>query len=232
MKTTMIAAALALAAAAPARADETESPVSQILLPLPSVLKTAPAPQDDGGRVDLSRGLDLYRVGNPWSGHSAFLLGVKRMSDKDWKPVEQQFEMAWLNDFLLPQWPFSLAFDVRFSLGVDTQEAAGVSLDTTGTSLEMNFGVRKVMEQGRFRPFIGAGLSLNRSSGKVEIGSLSASDAGVGLGGWADAGFYYTMSKGFVLGFEVAYSTASVRFDTDSVDGGGLHVGFSIGGQF
>ena len=191
--------------------------------------------------AELASAQDTYRDPYPytsyyneqWTGHSNLFMGFKNLDKDDWGTLDRQIEIAWLNDFRAKDWPVSMAIDFRIAFSGDTEDFGGTDIELDATTIELNIGVRKIfMEKTKIRPFVGAGLSLQRASASFEFGSASASESGVGIGYWMDAGVYIAMSRGFMLGLELSYSQAEVDMDGTDVQAGGFQVGFSLGGHF
>ena len=170
------------------------------------------------------------------TGNVNFFVGQKSLSSSDWEPVEKQGEFGAVMSFGQKTWPVSIAVDVLVS--TDDQDAFDPFIGNytlTGTTYEVDFGVRKVWGKARTRPYIGAGLALLGASAEIESGGASIDGDDSAVGFWADAGIFWRLGSHFNLGLDVRYSDADVDLDFGSglvatdVGAGGFSYGLLLG---
>lgn len=166
-----------------------------------------------------------------WSGNVNGTIGGKWLESSDWAPVENQLEVGVEVDFRPPQWPFNLAFGVSGSAAEKDVNTSFGTLTATGTTAELDFGIKKIWEPpSQVRPFIGGGLAI--ISGKFEgedLSGFSVSEEDSGVGVWAGGGVYVTLARHFNIGAEIKYSYAKITLFGVDTNAGGFHAGAFFG---
>jgi len=166
-----------------------------------------------------------------------FIVGLKSLDGEDWAPVEDQqmfaAEMSWgTTDF-----PVYFVSDV---IGTATQEDTPsfdplfgpFSVTTTGTTFEMDFGVRKIWEVGTFRPYLGGGVGIMIGYYKAEFLNYTSDDADATLGPWLGGGMYWRLGPHFNLGLSARWSQGIIDLFGANADTGGLQYGLLVGFGF
>lgn len=190
--------------------------VAAVLLALPAAAPASAAPAEFTGEVN-------------------FLIGEKSLEENDWAPVEDQgmiaVEMSWAGT----DWPVHIATDI---IGTAAQEDTAyfdpyfgpLYLDVTGSTIEMDFGVRKIWEIGNFHPYIGGGIGMIIGAIDVDFGYLGSDDeSDAAIGPWAGGGMFWRLGSHFNLGFSLRWSQGDVEIAGVDVDAGGLQYGFLLG---
>ena len=168
------------------------------------------------------------------TGQVNFFLGQK-MLESDWDPVDEQGEFGVVMTFGQPDWPVHIAADVLGSTdeGEIFDPLVG-EIDVTGSTFELDAGVRKIWSKDKVHPYLGGGLALVH--GKVELdssfGDADGDDEGVGV--WLGGGIFWRLGQRFNIGGDLRWSTADLEPDVAGVtvgelDAGGLHVGLLLG---
>jgi Outer membrane protein beta-barrel domain len=170
------------------------------------------------------------------TGNVNFFLGQKSLSSSDWEPVEKQGEFGAVMSFGEKSWPISIAVDVLLSAAEeDAFDPFLGSYTITGTTYEVDFGVRKVWGKAATRPYIGGGLAVIGAGAELDNGlaSVDADDSAVGF--WADAGIFWRLGSHFNLGLDLRYSDADVDLDfgaglvAQDIGAGGFSYGLLLG---
>jgi len=187
-----------------------------------------------------------------------FLLGAKALDSEDWDPGEGQGELAVMTTFGPEKWPVQIALDLLGTGTSDetfrqsTLEGSVRGFSLTQSTVEFDFGVRKIWQKGKARPFVGGGIAsiwatqerLLRSppgfGGRdpflperpdiLPFGVVSDTDNGVG--GWIDGGIFWRLTRRFNLGLEARLSGAKVTLHGEEVQAGGSHFGLVLGFGF
>lgn len=162
-----------------------------------------------------------------WDGNTNFFLGGKTLDKNEWEPVEEQGEFGIMVDFGKEEWPAHIAIDLMVSA---TEEQVGWVI-VEGSTVELDFGVRKPFDFGNMHPFVGGGLGI--MSGYYEIVGFGSCE-GSGGGVWADAGIYWTLGQSFNLGFDARVSSSETEYTcsgggTVDANTGGGHFGLLLG---
>lgn len=164
-------------------------------------------------------------------GHVNFFLGQKSLDSDDWAPIDDQFEFGAVMSFGQDAWPVHIAVDVLASVG---QEDLGGGT-FTGSTFEVDAGVRKIWKKGKTLPYVGAGVSVVGAAAKLETPFGDTDGDGSGFGFWAGGGVFWRLGERFNIGLDVRYSDAKVDLDFGSgvvardVNAGGLQYGLLLG---
>lgn len=161
-----------------------------------------------------------------WIGHANFFLGQKQLKNSDWDPVDNQTEFGAEVAWGKKAWPILIATDVFGSANEKTE--LGTKL--TGSSSEIDLGIRKIWVSKKIHPYIGGGVG--QISAKAEIddpffGSASVDDSAIGF--WFGGGVFWRLGHRFNIGFSGRWSQAKVTFTGTDVEAGGLHAGLLLG---
>ncbi len=169
-------------------------------------------------------------------GHVNFFLGEKSLSGADWEPLEDQFAFGAVMSFGRDDWPVHIAVDVLTSFDQTTMYDPFLGDVTfTGTTFEVDMGVRKIWKKGRVLPYLGAGIGIMGAGVEADgdFDTESAADAGFGF--WADTGVFFRLGSHFNLGLDLRYSSADVDLDfgdgfvASDVNAGGFSYGLLLG---
>jgi hypothetical protein len=169
-------------------------------------------------------------------GHVNFFLGQKALDSGDWDPLDRQAEFGAVMSFGQDDWPIHIAVDVLVSADEDTISDPFVGdVDVTGTTFEIDAGVRKIWGKKAIHPYLGGGLAIIGAA--VELDSPFGNDDadGQALGYWIDGGIFWRLGTRFNIGLDVRWSAADVDLDyggtipTDTVAAGGLSYGLLLG---
>ena len=169
-------------------------------------------------------------------GHVNFFLGQKSLDDF-WSPsLDKQLEFGAVMSFGQDDWPVHIAVDVLASAKETTVSDPSIgSVTATGSTFEVDAGVRKIWKQGRVLPYIGGGVGVMGAALMGVNGFVSEDVADAGFALWADTGVFFRLGSHFNLGLDVRYSNANVDLDLGSgivargVNAGGLHCGLLLG---
>ena len=169
-------------------------------------------------------------------GHVNFFLGQKSLSSDDWKPLDDQFEFGAVMSFGQDDWPVHIAVDVLTSVDQETvYDPFTGDVTFTGSTFEIDAGVRKIWKAGQVRPYIGGGVGVMGAALMFNFGfdSVAAIDATLGI--WADTGVFFRLGSHFNIGLDLRYSSAKVDLDFGSgigardVNAGGFSYGLLMG---
>lgn len=142
--------------------------------------------------------------------HVGFLLGYRQLDDEDlWEPVEDQFalgvELVFEERASVVGWEFGLAA----SGWTEEQGEADVS----GTLTEIHGGVRKTIEVGSLRPYLGGGLTLFAAETRAEEdfkgGKLVLRDDDDGYGVYWRTGVLWPLGARAQLGLDYRMMTGA-----------------------
>ncbi len=163
-----------------------------------------------------------------------FFLGNKSLDEDDWADIDQQPEFGALMSFGGSDWPVHVAVDVLGSTKEKTvfelsTEFGDLSGKLTGTTTEVDLGVRKVWALGKVRPFVGGGIAIINGEVKFEVGDVSISTDDTGTGAWVDGGVFWRLGKHFNIGVEARFSRAQISLEGIDVEAGGSHLGMILG---
>jgi hypothetical protein len=169
-------------------------------------------------------------------GHVNFFLGQKSLDSDDWAPIDDQFEFGAVMSFGQESWPVHIAVDVLGSVGQeDVYDDLLGSVTLTGSTFEVDTGVRKIWKKGKTLPYIGAGVSVIGAALELDNGFSSVDANGGGFGFWAGGGVFWRLGTRFNIGLDLRYSAAEVDLDFGSgvvahdVSAGGLQLGLLLG---
>jgi len=169
-------------------------------------------------------------------GHVNFFLGQKSLDGDDWAPIDDQFEFGVVMSFGQDDWPVHIAVDVLTSVGEKTlSDSFAGDVTFTGSTFEIDTGVRKIWKKGKVLPYIGGGIGIIGAATTVDAGfaSVDAVDATFGL--WAGTGVFFRLGSNFNIGLDLRYSNAEVDLDfgnaavAQNVSAGGFHYGLLLG---
>ena len=172
------------------------------------------------------------------SGNVNLFLGQKSLNG-DWKDdsinldVSKQAELGALLTWSGENWPVGLAVDLLSSSDDQTIVFGGTPFKFEGSTTEIDFGVRKIWENSKTRPFFGAGLGYVKGELKGSAGGVSVPADDGGLGEWIDGGVFWRLGSHFNLGVEGRYTkariTPSVGGASFALEAGGFHFGVILG---
>ncbi len=153
--------------------------------------------------------------------------GQKALDEDDWGALDRQTELGLMIDTRDSRWPISIAVDLLASW--DTVERTGT--DLTGTTLELDLGVRKVFDisASALHPYVGGGLAMVGVDLERDVASGMVSDDDTSAGYWVSAGAFWTFANNLNLGLDIRSSAATVDLFGNSVKAGGVHAGILLG---
>jgi hypothetical protein len=170
------------------------------------------------------------------TGNVNFFLGQKSLNSSDWDPIATQGEFGAVMSFGQKTWPIDIAVDVMVSAATkDAYDPSIGSYTFTGSTYEIDFGVRKVWGKKATRPYVGAGVGIIGAAAELEAGFISVDATDSAFGFWADAGIFWRLGSHFNIGLDLRYSDASVDLDfgsgavAQSIDAGGFSYGMLLG---
>lgn len=151
-----------------------------------------------------------------------FVIGQKFFDDDEWGSIDEHdafgIELTWGN----ADWPFLIATDIIYS--TTDENVLGVDID--GTTIEFDFGVRKIWQRGNARPYIGGGLAY--ISGEIDFAGSKILDESE-LGGWVGGGVYWRVGRRFNIGAALRYSSAETDIPGGDLNLGGTTFGLTLG---
>jgi hypothetical protein len=174
-------------------------------------------------------------------GNVNLLLGSKHLDSTDWRikgvNYDQQSEVGVLFDIADDSWPVSLAVDLVGS----AVKKSPPSYDGTGSTVELDVGVRKIFNfpGSLLHPYVGGGLAFVTARYEEKVssyyyasGNWHTQESGNGL--WLNGGVYWSFWKHFNVGLDVRYSKANVTLydyygKAFKVDAGGKQAGLLMG---
>lgn len=169
-------------------------------------------------------------------GHVNFFIGQKSLDSDDWEPIEDQIEFGAVMSFGQEGWPVHIAVDVLFSADEETVfDPLFGNVTLTGSTFEIDAGVRKIWKKGRVLPYLGAGVGIIGAALEVDDGFVSVDGNDAAVGFWAGAGVFWRLGNHFNVGLDARYSSADVDLDFGSgvvardVSAGGLQYGVLLG---
>ena len=169
-------------------------------------------------------------------GHVNFFVGQKSLDGGDWEPIEDQPEVGAVMSFGQDAWPVHIAVDVLLSGDEETVfDPLFGNVTLTGSTFEVDAGVRKIWKKGKVLPYLGAGVGVIGAALEVDDGVVSVDGNDAGLGFWAGGGVFWRLGSHFNIGLDARYSSADVDLDFGSgvvaqdVSAGGLHYGVLLG---
>lgn len=158
-----------------------------------------------------------------WTGNVNIYAGQKTLNDNDSaisEEVEDQGEIGLSVDFREESWPVSAIFALFSSK--DDGEISGI--DVEGSTTEFRMGLKKIWQPtDNLNLYLSGGLASISAKLESSESYLSVSDDDNGLGAWAAAGVYLTVSRCMNIGLEVGYSAAEVTIFDEDADVGGTH---------
>ena len=158
-------------------------------------------------------------------GNINIFLGAKSLESGDWSPVEEQSEVGIKFDIGEKGSNTKFAFDL---LSSETSDSS-TGFDITGSTSEMNIGVRYYSDPSGQGAFFGAGLSfIDISMDIAGVGSESSNGTGL----WFEVGAAMRAGTNVNLGIDIIVSQATIDWFDIEVEGGGTHLGFFIGVSF
>jgi hypothetical protein len=153
-------------------------------------------------------------------GNVNFIIGGKGL-DSDWEPNEDQGEFGAEVTWGPADWPIAFATDIlASSAGGDL-----LGIEINDQSSELAFGVRKIWEAGRARPYIGGGIA--KIDAQREANGVTNEDST--LGGWIGAGIFWRLGSRFNIGLAARVSRGEVTVATTKGEAGGSHAGLILG---
>ena len=169
-------------------------------------------------------------------GHVNFFIGQKSLDGDDWRPIEDQPEFGAVMSFGQDGWPVHIAVDVLLSGDEETVfDPLFGNVKLTGSTFEVDAGVRKIWKKGRVLPYVGAGVGIIGAALEVDNGFASVDGNDAGIGFWAGGGVFWRLGSRFNIGLDARYSSADVDLDFGSgvvardVSAGGLQYGILLG---
>jgi hypothetical protein len=164
-----------------------------------------------------------------WTGNVNFSFGAKALDKDDWTPLESQSEFGVNVDFGKKSWPFSIA--IGFLASSKDDNSYGIKLE--GSTRELRAGIIKIWEPTpTIRPYIGGGLAMINAKIEASDGYMGLSVDDQGVGGYANGGIYWILTKHLNLGFDLAYSRATLKLAGMDGEAGGGHASFFVGCHF
>jgi opacity protein-like surface antigen len=170
------------------------------------------------------------------TGEVNFFLGQKSLSSSDWEPIDTQGEFGAVMSFGQKEWPIDIAVDVLVSAQEkDTYDSTIGSYTLTGTTYEIDFGVRKVWGKKATRPYVAAGIGLIGAGAEIDTGFIDVDADDTAFGYWLDAGVFWRLGSHFNIGLDLRYSDASVDLDfgngivAQDIGAGGFSYGLLLG---
>lgn len=153
-----------------------------------------------------------------------FIIGQKKL-DKDWDPNDSQGEFGAEVTWGPGNWPIAFATDiVASSAGADI-----LGVEVNDQSSELAFGVRKIWEAGKARPYIGGGIA--KLEAQREANGVTNKDST--LGGWVGGGIFWRLGARFNIGIAARISRGEISLKTggvpQDVEAGGSHAGLILG---
>jgi hypothetical protein len=149
-----------------------------------------------------------------------FILGGKSL-DSDWEPNEDQGEFGAEVTWGPADWPIAFATDIlASSAGADL-----LGIEINDQSSELAFGVRKIWEAGRARPYLGGGVA--KLDAQRERGNVTEDDTT--LGGWIGGGIFWRLGSRFNIGIAARVSRGQVTIGGEDKEAGGSHAGLILG---
>lgn len=157
--------------------------------------------------------------------HASVFGGRKQLDEDEWGPLTPQNEFALNLTGGGAAWPVHVAADWYTSLG------SHEPTDTTATLMEFGLGARRILDIGRVRPSVGAGVAVSTIR-IVQDPDPRRPDAitGRGFGPWVDAGVSVRFLTWWDLGVKVRWSQAEVDAESrGKLPAGGFHYGLVLG---
>jgi len=169
-------------------------------------------------------------------GHVNFFLEQKSLDDF-WSPsLDKQLEFGAVMSFGQDDWPVHIAVDVLASANETTVSDPSIgSVTATGSTFEIDEGVRNICRHGRVLPYVGGGVGVIGAALMGVNGFVSEEVADAGFALWADTGVFFRLGTHVSLGLDVRYYNANVGLDLGSgivarsVNAAGLHYGLVLG---
>lgn len=154
-------------------------------------------------------------------GEVNFIIGGKGLDKNDWDPNEDQGEFGAEVTWGGSDWPIAFATDIlASSAGADL-----LGFEYNDQSSELAFGVRKIWEAGRARPYIGGGIA--KLDAQRERGNVTEDDTT--LGGWIGGGIFWRLGSRFNIGLAARVSRGQVTIGGVEKEAGGSHAGLILG---
>lgn len=151
-----------------------------------------------------------------------FVIGQKFFDDDEWGSIDEHdafgIELTWGN----ADWPFLIATDIIYS----TTDESVPGGKAEGTTIEFDFGVRKIWQRGQARPYIGGGLAY--ISGEIDSAGGKILDESE-LGGWVGGGVYWRVGRRFNIGAALRFSSADTDIPGGDLNLGGTTFGLTLG---
>lgn len=156
-----------------------------------------------------------------WDGDLNLLLGGKTLDSSDWDDRDDHGAIGFLINFQQKDWPLAIVVDM---FGTGKEQGTGANRIESYTA-EMHLGARHYIDAGKFRPYLGAGLSLVFAEENRDSVTYDQTTDGT----WVGAGVQYAISDSLSLMLDVRHSQADLTLNGVSVDAGGTFSGLGIG---
>ncbi len=158
----------------------------------------------------------------PDLGNFSVFGGGKLLKKDDWAPADQQWDIGGQIAYQPANWPLGFAAAYFSSYGKGSTDFG----EFKGYTHEIQLGLEKIWAVGRFsRPYVGGGVVL----GKAEASLQTVQDSDHAVGGWIGGGYTLVLARHLALGIDSRYTYLPIRlFDTKG-QGGGLHLGATLG---
>ena len=146
-------------------------------------------------------------------GDVQFLLGQRTFND-DWRPVDRQYLLGVQVDWGQDDWPIHLAWGFTTSAAQEEPTNAEGYEYTTGVG-SLSFGALWLpLQEGGWRPYLGAGIEYSYAYFELDIDPPSIDDTDGSLGYYVNGGLYWRLGPQFNLGLDVRLGRgASFTFD-------------------
>lgn len=165
-------------------------------------------------------------------GNVNMLLGMKYLEDDDWEPVEDQLLLGVMFDITPPGSPIAFAVDL-LATGDDDDYYDGYDYyETTGSTTEIDLGIRWYTPPAVIRGYIGGGLALVNAEITVEVNGHEASEDDSAVGFFLNGGLVVTLVRHLNLGLNARYSEAEVDIAGYEAEAGGFALAGFIGYHF
>ncbi|MDB5987275.1 MAG: hypothetical protein JWR16_2328 [Nevskia sp.] len=159
----------------------------------------------------------------PDLGSISLSAGGKVLNKDDWSPAEDQFEGGARLAYQPANWPFGFTAAYFSSYGKGNFEGS----EFRGRTHEIQLGLEKIWSvgDGSGRPYVGGGVVIGKAAASLE----DVSDSDKAIGGWVGGGYTWVLARHLALGVDSRYSYTRVRLFDVNGEGGGFHIGGTIG---
>jgi hypothetical protein len=165
-------------------------------------------------------------------GNINMLFGQKYLDDDDWEPVEDQLLLGVMFDITPAGSPIAFAVDMLATSDEDDFYDGFDFYEVTGSTTEIDLGIRWYTPPSVVRGYIGGGLAVINAEIEVAVNGYEASEDDTAVGYFINGGLIVTLMNHLNLGLNARYSAADVEIAGYDTEAGGFALAGVVGYHF